>query len=55
MVKDVETAVAKLTDAVNKPYRTPKTETTDVALAALAEAKQAMAKIEAEVKKTSAK
>lgn len=55
LVKDVETAVAKLTDAVNKPYRTPKTETTDVALAALAEAKQAMAKIEAEVKKTSAK
>lgn len=52
LVKQVETAVARLADAVGKPYQTPKTETTDVALAALAEAKQALAKIEEEVKKS---
>lgn len=52
LVQQVETAVARLADAVGKPYQTPKTETTDVALAALAEAKQALAKIEEEVKKS---
>jgi len=48
----VEAAVETVLQAVAEPYHVPKTETTDVALAALEEARQTMAQIELETIKT---
>lgn len=55
LIQQVEAAVAKVLEATGKPYHIPRAETTDVALPALAEAKQALAQIEAELGKTRAR